>query len=129
MRTILTALVTAALTGCAGPQDRPALTVTPVPATRTDCPLTVGFGSYAMGIDRSTYDAVEALLARDAGVTGVEQQRWGREGEITLCALVRSDGDAARLFGRVKALFPADPRGPLSVVTRGGLSFEVSRTR
>jgi len=95
----------------------------PEPGPAGGCPLEIRFGSYAMGIDRPTLEAVEALLAGDPAVESVERHPWGREGEVTLCARVASDEEAARLHGRVAALFPPDPRGPLSVSTRGGLAF------
>lgn len=101
--------------------------ITPVTEAPRNCPLTIGFGSYAMGIDGKTYDAVTGLLTRDRGVTAVEQHRWGREGEVTLCARTRGGADARRLFGRVRALFPRAPRGPLTVSTANGLRFAVSR--
>jgi hypothetical protein len=92
-----------------------------------DCPLTVTFGSYAMGIDQGALKSVDRLLARDRGVRKVDRQRWGREGEITLCARTRTKADAKRLFTRVKRLFPAKPRGPLTVETASGLSFHAPR--
>ena len=97
--------------------------VRPDPGPGADCPLAIRFGSYAMGIDRPTLQAVESLLAADAAVSTVERSPWGREGEVTLCARLRSEADAERLFRAVAGLFPAEPRGPLSVATRTGLVF------
>ena len=107
----------------AKPGVRPALHPGPGPGPGADCPLAIRFGSYAMGIDRPTLEAVESLLAADAAVTAVERSPWGREGEVTLCARLRSDADAGRLFRAIAGLFPAEPRGPLSVATRTGLVF------
>lgn len=101
--------------------------ITPVTEAPRNCPLTIAFGSYAMGIDGKTFDAVTGLLTRDRGVKAVEQHRWGREGEVTLCARTRGGADARRLFARVRAIFPRAPRGPLTVSTAGGLRFAVSR--
>jgi hypothetical protein len=76
-----------------------------------------------MGIDRGAARAVDELLASDPAVTSVELYPWGREGEKTLCVRLRSEADAERLFHAIKDLFPADPRGPLTVSTRNGLRF------
>lgn len=88
-----------------------------------DCPLMIVFGSYAMGIDRGAYEAVDSLVSTDGAVTGLDRFRWGREGEVTLCVRTRSSGDTARLFETVKKLFPAKPRGPLTVATLEGRNF------
>lgn len=95
--------------------------LTGVPA---DCPLTIAFGSYAMGIDGRTFAKVEALLQVRPEVQSVERHPWGKEGEVTLCVRTTSPDAAASLFNAVKALFPADPRGPLTVKTSTGLSFQ-----
>jgi hypothetical protein len=92
-----------------------------------DCALRVEFGSYAMGIDREASRAVDQLLAGDPAVTSVELYPWGREGEKTLCVRLRSEADAERLARAISALFPAEPRGPLSVSTRNGLRFSAGR--
>lgn len=94
-----------------------------------DCPLTMVFGSYAMGIDGPTRARVEALLASDRAVTGFTARPWGREGEITLCARTRTPADAARLFAAIRALVPPRPRGPISVRTEAGLSYETPPPR
>lgn len=100
---------------------------TPGPA---DCAVTVRFGSYAMGIDRPTLAAVEALLAADPSVASVERHPWGREGEVTLCARLNDAGSPAEpLARRIAALFPAEPRGPLRVSTRTGYAVEAPRRR
>ena len=77
-----------------------------------------------MGIDRPAYRAVQALLRSDRGVSDVAEHRWGREGEVTLCARTRSRADAERLFGAIRPLIPARPRGPVSLRARGGLRFD-----
>lgn len=97
---------------------------TDIPA---DCPLSVQFGSYAMGIDGGAAEAVGALLDSDAAVTSVDRYPWGREGEYTLCIAARTDADARRLFEAIARLFPASPLGPLSVSTRDGLRFDAPR--
>ena len=94
-----------------------------------NCPLTVRFGSYAMGIDRGALVAVEALLAGDPAVTGVDRHPWGREGEVTLCAHVGGDEAAERLARSIAVLLPADPRGPVRVATRAGFVFDAPTRR
>lgn len=121
MRSLLPAfaLLTLALPAAAHAQGNPA----------PQCAVSVQFNSYAMGIDRGAFGKVQALLKRDRGVRGVEAQRWGREGETTLCVRTRATSDARRIFGRVKAALPARPRGPIVVETRSGLRFEAPRSR
>lgn len=90
------------------------------------CPLTVVFGSYAMGIDSGARGRIEALLAGDRAVAGFTAQPWGREGEVTLCARTRTPADAARLFQEIRALVPPRPRGPVTIRTQSGLRFETA---
>jgi hypothetical protein len=113
------ALLSVALPASAHAQARPA----------PQCAVSVQFASYAMGIDRAAFDRVQALLKRDRDVRGVEVQRWGREGETNLCVQTRKASDARRIFGRVKTILPARPRGPIVVETQGGLRFEAPRPR
>jgi hypothetical protein len=113
---LVPALVATASVAHAAPQPRAAA-----------CPLTITFASYAMGIDGTAFAAVDRLLRRDRGVRAVARRNWGREGEVTLCVRTRSKSDARRLFARVKTLFPARPRGPLTVETAGGLKFYAPR--
>ena len=89
-----------------------------------DCGLTIHFGSYAMGIDAGAFRAVEDLLANDPAVDSVERRGWGREGEVTLCARIRSDPDIERLFARIAAMLPPDPHGPIRIATRSGLTAQ-----
>ncbi len=122
MRMFATTIIAAfAVGGCAYAGTRPVVII-PVTREPGDCPLAISFGSYAMGIDRTAFDAVSALLSRDRGVKGIEQYRWGREGEVTLCARTRSRADARRLFGAVRLRLPPKPRGPVTV-SMGRLSF------
>jgi hypothetical protein len=98
---------------------------TSVPATPepTRCDLTISFGSYAMGIDRPALHAVRAILA-DRAVRSVEERNPGREGEIDLCARTGRPADARRLFDRIRAVLPAEPRGPITVRTASGMRFD-----
>ena len=111
------------------PMDEPPRGPKPRPDIPEDCPLVVGFASYAAGIDLKAYTAVGDLLASDPAVLSVDRHPWGREGEVTLCVTVRSTADAERLFHRIKAVFPREPRGPLGVSTRSGLTHQVSLYR
>jgi hypothetical protein len=98
----------------------------PAPA---DCPLTIGFSSYGAGIDRGSFQAVERLLGGDRAVRAVTRHGWGREGETTLCVRTRSAADAGRLFHAVRRLIPARPRGPVSLSTQSGLSYQAPQRR
>lgn len=91
------------------------------------CSLTVSFGSYAMGIDQPTLQRTQRLLKRDRLVRNVTSHRWGREGEVTLCAMIRRSSDTPRVFQRVKSSLPRDPRGPITIEARGGLTYTASR--
>jgi hypothetical protein len=125
---ILIGAALAASAASAQPASRrmPGVPSAPVPA---DCPLAIGFASYAAGIDRGSFRAVEALLRRDRGVRSVSSHHWGREGEVTLCARTRARADSARLFRAVRALIPPRPHGPVTVRTREGLLFEAPPRR
>lgn len=128
MKSIVLAIAAVAIIGSASPQRRP-LEPVRVDEIRANCPLTVSFGSYAMGIDSRTFDATIRLLSRDRAVMRIEQRNWGREGERTLCAVTRKPADARRLFARVKALFPRKPRGPLTVTLAGGREYHSPQSR
>jgi len=100
----------------------------PPARTARKCDLTVSFGSYAMGIDRTALAAVRRILA-DRAVRSVEDFGGGREGETSLCARTRRPADADRLFRRIRAVLPAAPRGPIAVRTASGLSFDTPSSR
>lgn len=91
--------------------------------SQTGCDLKVEFASIGTGIDHAVLEKVDALLSGDKGVSTIGRERWGREGEITLCVATRSEADAARLFGGVKALFLAKTEKPVRVETRTGQSY------
>ncbi|RYY31768.1 MAG: hypothetical protein EOP59_20270 [Sphingomonadales bacterium] len=124
MKQMIALALAASLAGGCTPPTPPVA----APAAPAACAVTVTFASYAMGIDRGAFDAVQALLARDKGVTRNEARRWGREGEVTLCVDTRSSADATRLFEAIKPLFPVKPRGPLTVETASGARFETGAT-
>ena len=125
MKTALATMALLASACTASPRVEP--TAPPVAAVSA-CAVTVTFGSYAMGIDREAFATIDALLERDNGVTATLHKRWGREGEMTVCVATRSAADRARLFGKIGALFPAKPRGPLTVETADGRRFEAGAT-
>jgi hypothetical protein len=108
------------------PPTPPSVATGAVPA---DCPLTVGFSSYAMGIDRAAHQRVIAHLAGDRGVSGFQAHGWGREGEVTLCVRPRSPADTVRLFNTIRAMLPARPRGPITLRTRSGLRYQAPPRR
>ena len=114
LRSALLALV---LAGCAAPAPPQ------VQHSDTGCDLKVEFASIGTGIDRAVLEKVDALLSGDKGVSTVGREPWGREGEFTLCVATRTEADATRLFGQVKALFPAMTEKPLRVETRAGQSY------
>jgi hypothetical protein len=115
-------------TATAAAPERPAAVKPRSPAAGA-CPLSIAFGSYAMGIDRPTFEAVEALLAADPAVASVERRGRGREGETELCAEVSNDAEAERLFHRIAGLLPPNPRGPVRVATRTGLTASAPAER
>ena len=113
------ALAAATLTACAAPPvDMPA-------ATAAACDLKVEFASIGTGIDGAVLEKVDTLLSGDKGVAAINRQRWGKEGEVTLCIDTRAKADATRLFGQIKALFPASSEKPLSVETAAGQHYRV----
>lgn len=88
------------------------------------CPLTIAFASYGAGIDNPVRERVQSMLVADRAVIGFDAQRWGREGEVTLCVRTRAAPDATRLFHQTRAMIPAQPRGPIALRTQTGLSFD-----
>jgi len=115
LRTVFLAL---ALAGCVAPLAPDA------PSPEGGCDLKVEFASIGTGIDGDVLQKVDALLAGDKGVAGIARERWGREGEITLCVDTKTDADASRLFGQIKPLFPVGKEKPLRVETRAGERYE-----
>jgi hypothetical protein len=96
---------------------------------RADCPLSIAFASYGAGIDNPVREQVQSILVGDHAVTGLQADRWGREGEVTLCVRTRAAPDAARLFHQVRAIIPAQPRGPIALRTLSGLSYDTPPPR
>ena len=73
--------------------------------------------------------AIQSLLDRDRAVRSVTRHPWGREGEVTLCANTRRRADTARLFHAIRRLVPVRPRGPITIHTTEGQSFEAPARR
>lgn len=96
---------------------------------QASCPLTIAFASYGAGIDNPLRERVQGMLVGDRAVTGFQADRWGREGEVTLCVRTRAAPDATRLFHQVRAMIPAQPRGPIALRTTGGLSYDTPPPR
>jgi hypothetical protein len=86
------------------------------PVVPGDCTITIAFGSYAMGIDRPTLARMERTLQGDRRVRRFTRHPWGREGEVTLCIYTRTYGGAGDLSRQLRAMIPARPRGPVSVL-------------
>lgn len=93
------------------------------------CPVTVSFGSYAMGIDQGAYRKAKTYAARSHRIRIVSETPWGREGERTLCLDARTRQDADRAFDDLRAMIGAGARtGPTTVATAAGRTW-TSRPR
>lgn len=117
-----TLLLAATLTACTAPSEQTAASPN---SPQPGCDLKVDFASIGTGIDSDVLQRVDSLLSGDTGVSTVDRKRWGLEGETTLCVDTRTDADTTRLFGAVKATFPATSSKPISVETRSGEAFRV----
>lgn len=93
------------------------------PAAAAECDLKVDFASIGTGIDGETLQKVDTLLSGDTGISTIDRNRWGKEGEITLCVHTRTAADADRLFEAVKKAFPTSSVKPLAVETATGKQF------
>jgi hypothetical protein len=107
------ALLSASPAGARAPGPLPRTGAPHVPA---DCTITAAFGSYAAGIDGATLARMERTLDADSRVRNVTRHPWGREGEVTLCIRTRTLAGADALSRELRAMIPARPRGPISVV-------------
>lgn len=97
--------------------------VTSAAPAPSDCPLTVRFGSYAMGIDQRAAARIESFLQSHRAVASLRRHPWGREGEYTLCVRLKHQADAAALFDELKSLVPAKGHGPVHIRLADGSSF------
>lgn len=112
----------AALALCLGAVSLGAASCAPVEAPVTDrvtpgvCHLTVTFASYGTGADSALRDRITALIQADRGVLDVQESRWGREGESTLCVSTQSETVTDRLYDAIAAAIPdRSNRGPTTV--------------
>ncbi len=112
-------LLTAACAALPSPDATPA-------SASGACDLKVDFASIGTGIDGATLEKVDALLSGDTGVSTIDRQYWGKEGEITLCVDTRTAADATRLFTSIKGVFPASSQKPISVETASGQQYRVT---
>ncbi len=102
------------------PAPAKAATIRDSAGKASGCALRVDFGSYAMGIDGTAAQAIERTILSARGVGHVTRHRWGREGEYTLCVRMRTAGEAAALFRRLRPLLPTKPHGPITLSLADG---------
>lgn len=80
------------------------------------CHVTVTFASYGTGADGTLRDRVLALIQAEPGVIDVQDSRWGREGESTLCVSTLGEVATDRLYDAIAAAIPATSgRGPTTI--------------
>lgn len=77
------------------PNDKPS---PPQSRRRSGCDVTIGFGSFATGIDHKAAATVERLVMADRSVTRVTRSPHGREGEYSLCVRTASREHSIKLF-------------------------------
>ena len=115
-RSLLIAGATLALSACAA---------TPAVEAAARCDVTVKFGSYGMGIDRSLAGSVGAAVKADRDLARVERKPWGREGEYDLCLQARTGRDARAIYERYRAMLPGRAlQAPTSIEGPDGLRYE-----
>lgn len=114
-------IATALLLGAA----LPAAAQTPASA---NCDVSVRFGSYAMGIDQKSFETVERYAARNKRlVASTSVERWGREGERTVCIDTRSRRATNQVFADLKRLIRAHAeRGPTELAAADGRVWRAS---
>ncbi len=78
-----------------------------------ECHVTVGFGSFATGIDRRAAALVERLVAADPLVARATRVTLGPEGEYAICVRAASTQAANRLFRALKAALAEPVRAPV----------------
>lgn len=107
------------LAGCAATEGTPMTE----PAGVNVCDLEVTFGSYAMGVDQALKAEIQNRIDGEAAVASVEERRWGREGESTVCVRTYDAAGADRLYAAISAMIPEhSDRAPTTVSHRDGRS-------
>jgi len=103
----------------------PAAAQAPAPPA---CDVSVRFGSYAMGIDQKSFERVERYAARNKRlIAATSVERWGREGERTVCLDTRSRRATNQVFSDLKRLIRAKAeRGPTEVKTVDGRAWNAN---
>lgn len=116
IRFALIAAAALALSACAA---------TPPVQAAARCDVTVKFGSYGMGIDRSLADRIGAAVKADRDIARTERKPWGREGEYDLCLQARAGRDARAIYERYRAMLPGRAlQAPTSIEGPDGLRYE-----
>jgi hypothetical protein len=93
------------------------------PVTPGVCHVEVSFGSYAMGVDGELKARIQAVVEADEDVLDVEETRWGREGESTLCISTLGMPAADRLYAEIATLIPErSARAPTTISHLDGRS-------
>lgn len=81
----------------------------------TPCDVSVLFGSFAMGIDRSAAAAVEQLVRDGPEAAEATRSPYGIEGEYLLCIRTRSRSAGAQLFEKLKRTLEKPVRAPVTI--------------
>lgn len=93
------------------------------PVTPGVCHVEVSFGSYAMGVDHDLRTRILAVIEAEDDVLDVQEQRWGREGESTLCVSTLGMPAADDLYATIAAMIPQhSDRAPTTVSHLDGRS-------
>jgi len=112
-------LLTLLVAACAGPR-----TLEPSIA---QCDVEIVFGSYAMGVDQDLRAVILRAVRSDPDVADWSEQRWGREGETTVCVHSPNAAATDRLYDRIAALIPQhSDRAPTSVIHIDGRRKEAT---
>jgi hypothetical protein len=71
-------------------------------AQAVGCALTVRFGSIGTGTDTVAGAQIRRLIEEDPGVAQIERFIVGREGETVTCIRLKVEGEADRLFDKLR---------------------------
>jgi hypothetical protein len=90
-----------------------------------NCSVTVVFGSYAMGIDRDSFQKVDRYLKRRAPAVHYTATNWGREGERTVCVTTRNGRMTRKVFSDIRGMLPrVSNRGPVELRSDLGQAYQ-----